>query len=119
MRESDSGPPADRGKPTLVPARGKVWFEGKPLTAGFIVFYPAEGNAYTGDNPSSQLQLDGGFSMKTFPFGEGVSPGKYKVILGPELASRVSHPEYADPAKTPWEVEVSETGLEGKLLLVQ
>ncbi len=67
--------------PPLVGVTGKVLHNQEPVTAGSIIFYPAEGNAYTKDNPSSLLQLDGSFTMKTFPFGEGVSPGKYKVAL--------------------------------------
>jgi hypothetical protein len=100
-------------RPTLVPATGKVTMDGKPLTAGAIIFHPGEGNAYMKDKPSSLLQLDGSFTMKTFPFGEGVSPGPYKVTLAPELATRIGKPAYANPDKTPWSVDVPPDGLTG------
>ena len=106
-------------KPKLVLASGKVMFKNQPLTAGSIVFYPDAGNDYQKDNPSSLLQLDGSFAMKTFPFGEGVPPGKYKVTLAPELASRIKMPQYADPTRTPWSVEVPDAGLTDKLLEVK
>ena len=48
--------------------------------------------------------------MKTYPFGDGVSPGKYKVCLNQALANAIKFPNYGDPKKTPWEVEVPETG---------
>jgi len=105
--------------PKLVTATGKVTFKNQPLTAGSIVFHPDAGNSFTKDSPSSLLQLDGSFAMKTFPFGEGIAPGKYKATLAPELASRIGKPIYADPAKTPWTVDVPDAGLTDKLLEVK
>ena len=100
----------DVERPLLVPATGKVVYHDQPLTAGAIIFYPDRDAEYQHDNPSSLLQLDGSFMMKTFPFGAGVAPGKYKVCLAPELASGIQLPDYANPHKTPWEVEVPDTG---------
>jgi len=51
--------------------------------------------------------------MKTFPFGEGVSPGSYKATLAPELATRIGKPEYANPEQTPWSINVPVDGLAG------
>ncbi len=106
-------------KPKLVTAAGRVTFGNQPLTAGSVVFHPDAGNGYRKDNPTSLLQLDGSFAMKTFPFGEGLPPGKYKVTLTPELASRLRKPDYADPAKTPWSVAVPEAGATNLLLEVK
>ncbi|MEO2091269.1 MAG: hypothetical protein ABGY75_17550, partial [Gemmataceae bacterium] len=75
--------------PALVPVTGKVVMNDQPLTAGSIYLHPAATNDYQKDKPSSLLQLDGSFSVKTFPFGDGVPPGTYKVTLAPELAGRV------------------------------
>ncbi len=98
-------------KPKLVPVIGSVSFESNALTAGNIYFHPSSENSYQKDKPSSVLQLDGSFTIKTFPFGDGVPPGTYKVTLAPELANRIKKPDYANPAKTPWQVEVPDTGL--------
>ncbi|MFM7070833.1 MAG: hypothetical protein ACKO38_03440, partial [Planctomycetota bacterium] len=68
-------------QPPLAPVTGKVAMDGKPLTAGAIVFHPDVANSFQDDKPSSLLQLDGSFTMRTFPFGDGVPPGKYKVTL--------------------------------------
>jgi hypothetical protein len=109
---------AGEERPNLVSVTGKVVDGPNAVTAGAIYFHPAETNAYTKDNPSSLLQLDGSFTMKTFPFGEGVSPGKYKVTLAPEVAARVKEPRYGDPKTTPWEVTVPNTGLKDQLFEV-
>lgn len=101
--------------PTLVSVTGKVRMNGQPLTAGAIVFHPDANNGYKDDKPSSLLQLDGSFTMKTYPFGDGVPLGKYKVTLAPELAKRIGKPQYADPKQTPWEIDVPEAGLSDQL----
>lgn len=106
-------------KPKLVTASGKVTHKGQPLTAGNIVFHPDSGNSYTKDAPSSQLQLDGAFSMKTFPFGDGLPPGKYKATLSPDLANRIRKPQYADRDKTPWVIDVPDSGFTDKVLEVK
>ena len=101
--------------PQLVSVTGKVLMNGDPVTAGAINFYPESTNAYTKDKPSSLLQTDGSFTMKTYPFGEGVPPGKYKVTLAPELASRLKKNNYAYPEKTPWEIEIKEKDVKNVL----
>lgn len=106
-------------KPKLVAATGKVTYKNEPLTAGNIFFHPDAGNAFQKDTPGSVLELDGSFAIKTFPYGEGVPPGKYKVTLGPALANRIKMPKYADPAKTPWAVDVPDGGLTDKVFEVK
>jgi hypothetical protein len=106
-------------KPKLVSVTGKVIHKGQPLTAGSIIFYPDAGNSYQKDKPSSLLQLDGSFTMKTYPFGDGVPLGTYKVTLAPELAARIGRPDYAKPDKTPLSVVVSESGLADQVFEVK
>ena len=106
----------NQDKPKLVKVNGKITFNGQPLTAGSINFHPASTNAFTKDNPSSILQEDGSFTMKTFPYGNGVSPGEYKITLAPQLASRISLPNLAYPEKTNAKITVTETGLENFIL---
>jgi hypothetical protein len=93
-------------RPVMVSVTGKVLMDEKGVTAGAIYFHPHTENRFQNDSPSSQLQLDGSFTMKTFPYGDGVPPGKYKVTLVPELASRLQHPEYGTIATTPWEITI-------------
>lgn len=92
--------------PELYEVSGRVTLNGRGLTAGSISFHPAVGNSFQSDSPSSQLQLDGSFRMKTYPWGFGVPEGDYEVTLSPELAQRIGRPEYADRAKSPLRIMV-------------
>lgn len=105
--------------PPMVTVKGKVTLNGTAVTGGAIYLHPDSSNSFQDDSPSSQLQLDGSFTIRTFPFGEGVPPGRYKVTLVPELASRIGHPDYGLPEKTPWEILVPEEGLPSQNFEVQ
>ena len=100
-------------KPKLVTVTGKVTHKGNPVVGGSVWFHPADGNPYQGDKPSGQLQTDGTFTARTFPHGDGIPPGQYKVTLSPDLAARAGVPHYGDAAKTPWSVDVPDAGLAG------
>lgn len=104
--------------PRLVPLQGIVSKDGQGVTAGSIFLHPAATAEYTKDKPSSVLQSDGGFSIKTFPFGEGIAPGEYTVTLSPELAQRLKRPEYGAVEKSPWKVTVPQDGMTGLVLEV-
>jgi hypothetical protein len=98
-------------KPKLVTVTGKVTHKGKAVTGGSVWFHPEGGDDGKPEKMSGQLQLDGTFTAKTFPHGDGMPPGKYKVTLSPDLAGRAGVPRYGDVTKTPWSVDVPETGL--------
>lgn len=106
-------------RPKLVPVNGQVTHKGRPLTAGSVWFHPAEGNAYQGEKPSCQLGLDGSFTMRTYPYGNGVPPGAYKVTLSPDLAGRIKRPDHADPAKTPLRLDVPDVGVKDHVFEVK
>ena len=106
-------------KPKLVTVSGRVTANGRGVTAGSVYLTPDAANAYGKDRPSGALQLDGSFTVSTFPFGEGVPVGKYKVTLGPEVADRLKKPAYKDPAKTPWTLEVPDAGVSDLVLEVK
>ena len=99
------------GRPNLVRVAGHVAMNGQPVTAGAIIFHPDAANGFQNDKPSSVLQLDGSFSIKTYPFGDGVPPGRYKVTLAPELATRIGRPGFGNVSETPWEINVPPAGI--------
>lgn len=105
--------------PLMVSVTGKVQANGEPVTAGAIYFHPDETNSFQADKPSSLLQLDGSFSVKTYPFGDGVPPGEYKVTLSPELASRLKKAKYGNPSQTPWTIEVTYEGVKDHVFEVK
>ncbi len=100
-------------RPKLVGVTGKVLYKGQPLTAGSVTFHPAPGFTYNGDRPSSVLQVDGSFTLQTYPHGTGAPPGSYKVTLSSELAGRLNLTPYASAEKTPLTLEVPESGVSG------
>jgi hypothetical protein len=106
-------------KPKLVAVTGKVTQKGKTVTGGSVWFHPEGGNQGKDERMSGQLQLDGTFTAKTFPHGDGIPPGKYKVTLSPDLAGRAGAPRYGDASKTPWSVDVPDTGLADHVLEIK
>jgi hypothetical protein len=106
-------------RPRLVTVSGKVTHKGNPVTGGSVWFHPAEGNAYQGEKPSGQLQTDGTFNARSFPHGDGIPPGKYKVTLSPDLAGRMGKPQLGTADKTPWLVEIPDAGLKDHVFEVK
>lgn len=100
-------------QPKLVEVTGRVTLAGKGLTAGSITFHPTAENSFQSDSPSSQLQLDGSFRMRTWPWGDGVPPGSYRVTLSPQLAGRIDRARYGDVQSTPLSITVPEAAVEG------
>lgn len=65
-----------RRGPSLVPAAGRVVFEGKPLTSGAIMVQPEAGPA-----AQARIQPDGSFRLGTFVPDDGAIPGKATVRI--------------------------------------
>ena len=54
--------------------------------------------------------------MKTFPYGDGIPCGEYKITLAPQLASRILLPNLSDPNKSKIAITVPEDGIENFVL---
>jgi len=109
--------------PKLVSVMGQVMHKDKPVTAGSIWFQADGVPTVPGEPPlergSCQLAIDGKFVIRTYPWGDGVMPGHYKITLAPEIANRLRLPKYADVKTTPWEIDVPESGLMDLMLTVK
>jgi hypothetical protein len=67
---------------TLYPVKGKVLLEdGKPLTAGRVVFVATNGNIA----PNGPIGAGGEFTLSSGSAGEGAPAGEYKVRIEPEI----------------------------------
>jgi hypothetical protein len=66
---------------TLVPVSGVVEVDGKPLAGGAITVAPADGRAAGG-----AIEADGRFTLSTFAPGDGVMPGRHKVVVNASKA---------------------------------
>ncbi|MGD9856887.1 MAG: hypothetical protein AB7U20_18215 [Planctomycetaceae bacterium] len=100
--------------PQRVPVTGQIVLsDGKPVFPGSIAFVPQEGGEY---QASTLLHEEGRFTMRTYPHGEGVVPGKYKVVLSLGMGSPAELAKYSNVKSSPLEVIVPETGLESVTL---
>ncbi len=109
--------------PDIVPVRGKVLLDGKPLALKDVSFAPVAGAA--GRGGFARTQPDGSFELRTVVPGairmyRGATPGNYIVIVtepnfAMDLLPAQSAPKgseipvpavYQDPAKTPLRAEV-------------
>src|SRR6476659_4534962 len=95
-------------KPKLVTVTGRVSHGTRAVTGGSVWFHPDGGNEGKAERMSGLLQTDGTFSARTFPHGDGIPPGKYRVTLSPDLAGRAGVVRYGQVGNTPWLVEVPE-----------
>ena len=73
--------------PATSPVKGKVTFQGKPVTEGTVTFL----NLTEGGAAEAQINKDGSIT-----FQGGVMPGEYRVVITP-----LTHIVDTDPGKSP------------------
>ena len=66
----------------LHPVRGTVTLDdGRPLSRGLVIFETqGEGPAVTA---RGEVKADGGYELSTYRPGDGVPPGRYRVLINP------------------------------------
>jgi hypothetical protein len=106
---------SDGGGPALVPVTGKVVFKNEGLTAASIYFIPDAEKGNRGQMASSVLQMDGSFTMETYPKGAGVVPGSYKVTITASRRPEKELKQYGDAKTTPLTIDVPEGGISGHI----
>jgi hypothetical protein len=81
---------------TLIPVKGKVTYNGRPVTKGWVRFEP---DGY-GRPARGQLQPDGSFVLTTTKDGDGVVAGAHRVAVvasDKSLANDRAFRKYASP----------------------
>jgi hypothetical protein len=63
----------------MIPIRGEVTYNGKPLTRGTVTYIPATSGV--GRAANGPIQPDGTFSMTTQTRDDGVMPGEYQIVV--------------------------------------
>ena len=63
-------------RPAAAPVRGKITFQGKPVTEGQITFHPEHGRPAIG-----AIGTDGTYRLTTFKSDDGAEPGNYRVTI--------------------------------------
>ena len=69
--------PGCQKQPTLIPLRGQVIYQEKPLEYGSVMFQPTSG----GSVARGEIQQDGTFVLTTNREGDGILPGKSRVRI--------------------------------------
>jgi hypothetical protein len=93
-----------------VPVKGKITYNGQPLTQGSIKFEPED----SGREAHGSIQPDGTFVLTTFKEGDGAIPGVHRVaVSGTGKVGRQSVPlKFQNPSSSNVEAEVSESKTE-------
>jgi hypothetical protein len=96
-------------KPKLVPFTGRVVVEGRTQLGGdpIVALVPAEGLGK--ERLQGMINPDGAFTLNTYPHGDGVMPGRYKVLVQFNGGKPFEH--YGSAETTPLEVAVPDSGL--------
>lgn len=100
----------------VIPVSGKVLLDGQPLSDAMVILVPYP-SAVAGQLPArGATNADGEFQATTYRNGDGAAVGKYKVTVqfykpvkvdgnlvpGPNVLNE----KFANPATTPFELEV-------------
>jgi hypothetical protein len=73
---------SDSSKPKLGKVSGTVMYNGKPLTAGEVVFTPLSGKGgESGQVAAGHIQADGSYSLTTFDTDDGAILGQHAVTV--------------------------------------
>lgn len=120
------------GRPRLVKVTGKVTLDGQPLEGAIVAFQPITQDKAKYQRPSSGIsESSGEFTIGTYGTDDGLPVGKFKVgVVKRELVGKLPDDfnsenaaaynlkykwttprEYADPATSGLEVEVTSSGL--------
>jgi hypothetical protein len=93
---------------SIVPIKGKVMFEGKPVTAGSVTFQldVPEDQMYAGRPSSGEVQPDGSFQLTTNSPNDGAPLGRHRVVYIAPFAEEGSDPKLLKAAKMYGNLEV-------------
>ena len=109
----------------LAPVTGRITYDGQPVPAGQIHFYPADGKRQS----SGTIDADGNYALTSYKPGDGALIGKHRVVIDatrpmdplpdpdtldatkaapPKPPERILPAQYYDRATTPLEREVKD-----------
>jgi hypothetical protein len=96
--------------PRLVPVTGKAFQGNEPLVGVIVKFVSDLSNGNQGHSAQATAGTDGSFTLETYPYGQGVMPGRYKVIFLYYSRNDMLPRKYTKFHLTPLVVEVKEGG---------
>ncbi len=100
----------------LAPVKGRVIYKNEGVTAASIFFLPDAAKGNNGSMASAILQEDGSFTLETYPKGNGVAPGAYKVKLDLGRRKDKELDKYRTVETSPLRYDVPDEGLSDLLI---
>jgi hypothetical protein len=100
----------------LAPVTGRVIYKNEGVSAASIYFLPDAEKGNNGSMATAILQMDGSFTMETYPKGNGVAPGAYKVTIDLGRRKEKDLDKYRKVETTPLSYEVPEEGLKNLVI---
>jgi hypothetical protein len=97
--------------PKLAPVRGRVSYKNAAVTGTNIYFMPDADKGNNGEMATAIVQEDGSFTLSTYPRGDGVAPGAYRVTLDLPRRPEKDLAPYRKVETTPLHFDVPEEGL--------
>lgn len=87
--------------PNIADVRGKITFDGKPVTAGIVTFAPkVPENQFDAGKPATAMPDENGeFRLSTFRKGDGALIGTHNVTYQAPGPPRDNHPQTAENYK--------------------
>lgn len=107
-----------KNSPPLVPVSGKVLSDGKGVPAVTVQFTPDSVKNPNGHTAQASTGTDGSFTLKTPPYGDGASPGWYRVTVAGYGNKQKFSSKYTRFDKTPLVVEIPQGGKSDMVLKV-
>jgi hypothetical protein len=95
----------------LAPVKGRVIYKNEAVFGSNIYFMPDADRGNQGAMATAILQKDGSFTMSTYPKGDGVAPGAYKVTVDLPRRPEEELKKFRRVETTPLKVDVPEEGL--------
>lgn len=108
------------GGPKLVPVRGRVLYaDGRPVTAASVCFTPDATKGNNGQLATGLLELDGTFTLRTYPHGDGAMIGPYKATISLGRGTPPKLAKYTRADATPFQIDVPPEGLADLVLTLR
>jgi hypothetical protein len=107
-----------KNSPPLVPVSGKVQSDGKGVPGVVVQFTPDSTKNPKGFTAQASTGADGSFTLKTPPYGDGASPGWYRVTVAGYGNRQPFSSKYTRFDKSPLVVEIPQGGKSDVVLKV-
>lgn len=104
-----------KSQPKMAPVSGKLLYRDAPVAFAMVQFDSVNGDDKRMSATGTTGQ-DGAFKLKSYPHGDGIRPGRYKVSVTPYPGSSTIPELYQDMDTTTLEATIPEQGLDNLVL---